>query len=577
MLAVDSPKKALFIALVVLPAAGAFMYLSYLDAPFMFDDVHTIRDNPAMRLGPSPIPFFKDTTTASWAPTTLVRPLLTWTYSLDWIRGNGKARAFHITNLIIHLINSLLVLGLCLRAGRLRPYALHCSILFLLHPLGSACVGYVSNRSTLLSSMFYLAALLAFASGWSGVLSRSGRGRLVAVFLMSLFFAGGLMSKAAAATLPAAAALWALCFPRQDVDETPAPGSRRFAPVCFVSLLALLGLYFAYRIHHGSPAFFPDARPWPVWNYAASQVRAFWTYLRLIVWPVGLSIEHQAWMPRSPRQLASFQFIFSLGGLCALLALAAFYMRRAPEVSFAALFSVIYLLPTSSVVPLKVLVNENRPYLSSLILVWPFLIIYSISRRKRPFLSRSCLMLVLALFGSLLVSRGGAFSSEVSIMRNAVENAPGLARPHVNLASALMRYGRNGEAARLLLRALETEPCNSSALTDLANIEWEAGRHGRAEELYRRAIECDPYAALAMYNLADHLLDTGREEEGIKLLHRALRAWPRHPRILGRLGTYYGFEAKDEEKARKYLEAAAENSRDEEDAAYWRRALSRLE
>ena len=66
---------------------GTMAVAPYLDAPFIFDDIHTIRDNHHLRNHHSPLYFFSHPESASRMPSTLVRPLLTWTYAIDFHRA----------------------------------------------------------------------------------------------------------------------------------------------------------------------------------------------------------------------------------------------------------------------------------------------------------------------------------------------------------------------------------------------------------------------------------------------------------------------------------------------------------
>lgn len=559
-------------ALLILPLAGLVTFRGYLDGPFLFDDLHTIRDNPHISSELNPLYFFKHTASASRAPTTLVRPLLTFTYALDHRLSGPGPRGFRRTNLAMHVINALFLFGLTRQVKKLRPMALPCALLFLLHPLNSVQVGYVSNRSSLLSSAFYLAALWAFAHSHRAIKDgRTDTSRsILTVALLAALYACGLFSKAAASTLPASILLWAAAFGK-GVEEKAGDNRRAifFAVGSTAALLVVFFVYLLFRHAHSAYTFFPPARPLPVWEYAAAQTRVFWTYARLIAFPVHLSLEHEAWAPGSASALLSANFILSTGGIFLLVAVSLRYLRRAPEMSFAVIFSIIYLLPTSSVVPLVVLCNENRPYLSCLGLIWPLLILFENVRQRQPRVALAVLSVIIALFAALVVDRASAYHTEESAWQDAIEKAPGLSRPHVNLGVVLAGYGRAGLARSSYSWALEIDPCQARALNDLGNLSYREGRWDRAEGFYRRALECDPGSVAAMLNLADHLIGVGEYEEALELLERAIAVWPDYSEALGRLGRVYGLGLGDQEKGVSYLERAARFSASEAEAAGW--------
>ncbi len=553
-------------------AASAFA--PHLEGPFIFDDQHTIRDNPALRRSINPAFFFKDPKTASRATSTLVRPLLTWTYALNYRVSGPDASSFRTVNLAVHAINALLVMLLTMRAGRLARLAPACALLFFLHPLTGVQVGYASCRSTLLSSTFYLGAMALFA--WTASRQRDARPVLlfVSAACIALLYACGLFTKSAASTLPAALVLWHLAFNRGEAG----PWRNRttvFTASTLALLFTVLGLYFLYRHAFHAPSFFAPRKPWPVWAYLAAQARIFWTYVRFIALPVNLSIEHGAWMPEHAGELARAGFLVSVSGIVALAGLSMAFLRRLPELSFAALFSMLYLLPTSSVIPLTVLVNENRAYLCVLLLIWPLLFILDTAMKRFPRSSATAIFLAGIFLLGILIERGSAFHSETAVWKDAVMKAPGLARARVNLGVALSGYGREEQARHWFMKTLELDPCSARALTNLANMAYEKGELDRAEWFYNRAMECDPGSMVARLNLAELLFETGRESQGARILEQALGIEPRHSEVLGRLGLWHCMEEQRCEQGLRYLEQAIRYAPSAAEAEKWSRALEK--
>jgi len=511
-------------------------YRPYLSAPFLHDDLHTIRDNPALTASAGPVYFFQHPESASAFPSTMVRPLLTWTYALNYQLFGPRPFSFHLVNLGLHVLNACLVVLVTRETRTLKTAALPAGLLFLLLPINSILIGYASCRSTLLSATFYLGALLVFVRAFQRPVPAGRLNHSLSLAGIVLLFMAGLFVKSVAATLPAAVLAWAFCFRRgPENDRAQARARLRWTMTASLGLFAALGLYFVYRHLHQAPSFFPAARPWPVWQYLAAQPLVFFTYLKLIALPVGFSLEHETWMPAEARSLFHPAFIFPVLGLALMSGLALFRSRRAPELSFAALFSIIYLLPTASVIPLVMVVNENRPYLSALLWVWVLALAYQRAAEKRPAGSGVCLSLILVLFASLLVLRAGSYQSEEAIWRDAVKKAPGTARSHINLGLALKSYGRHDLAELRFKKALELEPCNAPALNNLANLHDLGRDRGRAEAYYRRALDCDPNSIAALVNLADLLAGGGRHQEARQLLERARALQPHHPELIKRL------------------------------------------
>lgn len=130
-----------------------------------------------------------DQETANWHP-------LTWlSYMLDYELYGLNAGGFHITNLLFHIANTLL-LFLCLRrmTGALWRSALVAS-LFALHPLHVESVAWISERKDVLSTFFWMLTMVLYARYAEQPTSR----RYVAVYLSFLL---GLIAKPMLVTLP---------------------------------------------------------------------------------------------------------------------------------------------------------------------------------------------------------------------------------------------------------------------------------------------------------------------------------------------------------------------------------------
>ena len=124
--------------------------------------------------------------------------------SLYWPRypvaGTSSASAaawgFHLTNLLLHLANTLLVYWLLLRLTRLGGWAVLIAALFAVHPLHVESVAWITERKDVLSTFFGLLALLAYLRfqekpGW------------VRYLVCTLALALSLMAKPMLVTLPA--------------------------------------------------------------------------------------------------------------------------------------------------------------------------------------------------------------------------------------------------------------------------------------------------------------------------------------------------------------------------------------
>lgn len=97
------------------------------------------------------------------------RPVVVASFRMDHLRGDGGVRAFHITNVIVHVFSALVAYG-CYRLlfpSPARGRALLSGVLFALHPIHSECVANITSRADAVASLVQLAciALYVAASG----------------------------------------------------------------------------------------------------------------------------------------------------------------------------------------------------------------------------------------------------------------------------------------------------------------------------------------------------------------------------------------------------------------------------
>ncbi len=125
------------------------------------------------------------------------RPLGFVSHAVDWAIAGQNSRQFHLTNLLIHTVNAVLVL---LIGRALSPRSLVgplAASLFALHASNSEAVIWISARFDLLATCFALAALCWMMSEWTG-----------RAWMPALLFFPAVLSKEAAVALPIAAAGW---------------------------------------------------------------------------------------------------------------------------------------------------------------------------------------------------------------------------------------------------------------------------------------------------------------------------------------------------------------------------------
>ncbi len=325
------------------------VYFNSLSNGFVFSDHSTVIDNSAIRhlgdLG----------AITRHQPS---RPLSTLSLAANFAVGELDPFGYHLVNLCFHLAAVTMVFALVriMVAGsqddsRLKLMPAIAAALFALHPINTQTVNYVSARATMLATTFYLAGLLLFAM-WSCI-DKSHRARWMPLAGMYVCFVLAMAGKEIAVTFPAAILMYDYTF----VSQGDGYKLRRRWPVHLPLWLAGLVSVSAFKWYAASLGFSP-ARS--VWSNLTSQFEIVVRYLRMMVIPTGLNIHHT--VPESAG-MASAQTLASCVAVVVLVAVAVALLNRHRAAAYGILWFFIALLPTSSVIPLAVLMNENRLYL----------------------------------------------------------------------------------------------------------------------------------------------------------------------------------------------------------------------
>lgn len=276
------------VALLLLTAA---VYLPLRSAPFVYEDAHYV-DAPVIWQVPG-------------------RPL-----SVLSVRMTGTSSGIaHMVNLAVHLVNGALVY--MLGATLVGPaVGLIAAGLFLLHPVMSEGVSYVAARADLLVTLFALLAtwlLLTWttAAGWYRVVGAS------------LALLGACLSKEIGLVAVPLVVFTLLVF-RRTLPSTAFILNLLWG----ASGIAIGATWWHLSTWIGMPAT-GGGSVWAWPDFAVLQATALWRLLALIVWPVGLSIDHDV------LALPAWSHLLALGLTAGMLAIAVWGWKRAPMLAFA--------------------------------------------------------------------------------------------------------------------------------------------------------------------------------------------------------------------------------------------------
>ena len=169
-------------------------YVNSLNNSFIFDDKALIVNNPFIKSQKLPVEIFKKDIFEHWVGKAsfglMYRPMQVLSYWFDYKIWGLNTVGFHLTNIILHLLNGILIYLILLKLFSDFRIAAIASFLFIVHPLHVPVVSYISGRADLLSLLFILLSVFLFLkdlyalSVVSGIFALFSRENSLVLFLL---------------------------------------------------------------------------------------------------------------------------------------------------------------------------------------------------------------------------------------------------------------------------------------------------------------------------------------------------------------------------------------------------------
>ncbi len=544
-------KIGVFILLVLL---SGIVYANALKNPFHFDDTHHIKDNLAIREIKNIPRFFFDTTAFSTAVENIghYRPILLITHALNYAIGGLNPVGYHLVNLAFHAGSAFLVF-LIVQAMLITPHgsffiAVSSALIFAVHPFNSEVVNYISARSSVMASFFYLLAFYCWVKYRKNppVSPFDKGGNRGIYYIASLIaFLLGMLTKEILITLPAI--LWLYDYYFVPVEDSNCRArfishlKRSYVYIPFALLIAIP--YIIIKILLTGYATIPIAPPRGYYVNLLTQTKVLLSYIKLLFLPLDLTVIHD--IAESYSALEGW-VVLSLFMLILILCICIWlYFRRgvyARIVSFFIAWFFIGMLPTT-IFPLTIILQENRGYLSAV----SFAVILGIGIYKvKPHGYRThlvpivTLILIITAYSVATVKRNSVWRDDLTLWADAAEKAPMSYMAHHNLGIAYAGLGRKWDAIAEYRKAIELEPRDAQAHYNLGNIYFlDLNLTDLAAYEYNKAIEIEPAYYKAHHSLGVLYWKTGNIDAAIMEFGNTLRINPGYSMSYLSLGKIY--------------------------------------
>jgi Flp pilus assembly protein TadD len=523
----------------VLVAATLLLYWPVGRCGFVYDDLTFILGEPRLKqgVGLAGISWaFTAVHAANWYPLTLISHLL------DVQLFGLLPRGPHLVNLLLHAANTLLLFlvlrgttGATARSGLV-------AALFAVHPLHVESVAWVSERKDVLSALFWLLAMLAYAC-------YARRPRLPRYLLVCLFLSLGLLSKPMVVTLPFALLLfdfWPLgrvnprrCLPESAPSGLRAAGLLRLAleKLPLLALAAASGIVTFLAQRHGGAVASMAQYPLPL--RLGNAVVAYGRYLLKTVWPGALEVFY----PYPLHGVPAWQILLAGSALAVLSAACVRAARRAPYLFTGWFWFVGTLVPVIGLVQVGSQAMADRytyvPHIGLFVaVVWGASALAGRGPGRRMIAAAVAVVVVMALS---VVARQqlAVWTTNKALFAHAVRIDPGNWVAQTELGLILAEEGKIGEGIRHYAAALLANPGSAYAHFNLGVALGTLGRDAEAETHYRQALALPPALAEAHHNLGVILLRRGRTGEALSHFSAAVNTKPELADAHFALGTIF--------------------------------------
>jgi protein O-mannosyl-transferase len=516
-------------------------YSNVLTAPFVYDDQSAIADNLSIR---AILPL----STSFWAPQdtpTAGRPIVNLSFALNYWFGQQDVYGYHLVNIAIHILNTLLLahwlslaLATVLRAANsvLQRYspaiAWIVSSLWALHPMQTESVSYVTQRTEVLMATFLLGMLYAAHRAWVAN-AKLERYAWQAVSMAACSF--GMACKEVMVVAPVL-----LVFYDLSIHQVPVTKLLRARLFFYGGVFATWGILIGLLSTNPRGQSVGVLAGFTPWLYFTTQCWAIVHYLFLVIWPFGLCADYG---------VMSVSDVATWGPPCAvLIALAALTLwtwTRDRGLAMLGIWFFVILSPTSSFVPIITEpIAERRMYLP---LVSPILlaVIASIAFAERletwanrsirkPGVLSGILLLAAGLclllgYGAATYDRNRVYSSEFAFWNDVATKRPLNFRALSSIGLWHLNEGNHTEAHNAFRSALAIAPRYLDANINIAALYLKEKRFTEARQHIDLALDIDPKNGYALSTLGSWYLDQKEYGMALTFLDAARKRIPNHP------------------------------------------------
>jgi tetratricopeptide (TPR) repeat protein len=516
--------------------AAILIYGNSLNSPFIWDDQYLVTDNHFITSFKFLPEIFKNQLYYSTAGTSnFYRPLQTFFLMLDYSSWKTSQAGYHIANILFHILCGFFIYLIIDFLFKRRAVALSVGLLFLVHPVNSTVVNYISSRADSQATLFILISFWLFCKSARNANSTKTNIYFYVGSLISFIFA--LLSKELSIVLPF------LILINRKIIYRDVIGPKVSFYKKTIPFLLILAIYILLRLtilNFSSPNL--EAAP-PMHIRLLTTAESFIRLIGLLFMPSKIHIEKS--IPFSEGLLQP-STLLSLVVFTAIL-IFMFKMKKRSEICFFGLgWFFVSLMPMANIVPINATIADHWLYLPGFgfLLAMIALVSNLIEKAKewKLVLTKTALsiyILIIIVFSLLTVKQNTIWKDPLKFYQLALKYSPGSYRAHNEIGVIYLGRGQYDIAIPEFQAAVKLNSKFDQAYDNLGVAYDKSGNLREAVIQHENAIKINPYNAKTYNNLGNAYIKLGQLDKAIEAYNKALKINSTYKAAYNNLGVAY--------------------------------------
>ena len=531
--------------IVFLVSVSLAVYFNSLGNGFVFDDYAVIVENEHIQDLKKSLPaFFSDAYFEVAAGEASYRPAATLSYFLIHSIAGLNPFYYHLSSVLLHALNVILVYLLSCALLQDRFKALLAGLLFACHPALTETVNCIAFNEDLLAGFFFLLAFILYAKRADDKIS-------AAVFVLSLFFFFcALLSKEMAITLPLIILFYDVTF-REIKERAPSINNLRHALsgrwLYYLGYAVVAIVYLVLRFYIiVDPANASKPNFGPLFERLIYLPNHIFSFIKLVFAPYNLNVEY---VFSYPQNFFEIGHLIGLGVTLGLAIGSLFFFRRFNELFFGIWWFLITLFPVYNIIEIFNPLAERYLYipLVGFCLVVPVILDLVFSKllaKTMPVkLAVSLVVLVIiSVYAAISIDRNRDWQDGFTLWSKTVTQSPESGVAHGSLGRAYQERGMLSEAIAEYETAVKLMPNHYKAYYNMGVVYDQKGEFSKALDQLKMAININPHFANAHYNLAVLYFKQGSTADAIRHFNKVIELEPEDIEARNNLGVAYAMQ-----------------------------------